>query len=404
MSKLAFTTDRQLRLAKPRAKDYRLGCGERLFLRITPTGFKYWQIRYYKPDGLEALHQFGSYPKISLVEARRLRDEIVPNLLAGLPSPQALARSALTEKSQQAQTEAARTMSFDACAAKYIVAKQPEWKNAKHAQQWANTIRHYASPVFGQVSVALVNRDHVLACLEPIWLTKNETASRLRGRIEAVLDWAKAKDMRSGENPAMWKGGLQNLLAAPAKTQKTVSHPFLSYAKLPAFLQQLRPMEIQSALALEFLILTATRTSETLNACWSELKDDVWVIPAERMKMGIEHRIPLSDPALALLARQPKTGPYIFTNAMFGDKPLSNMAMAMLLRRMEMPDITVHGFRTTFRVWCAEQTSYPKDVCERALSHQLVDKVEAAYMRSDFLERRRSLMADWGRFCELMLI
>ena len=399
MSKLAFATDRQLRLAKPKIKDYRIGCGERLFLRITPTGFKYWQIRFYKPSGAEALHQFGSYPKLSLVEARQHRDEIMPSLLAGHFAAQAGSRGTSVSGDAVASIETARTLSFDTCAEKYIAAKQPEWKNAKHAQQWANTLGQYASPVFGKLAVSAITRQHVLACLEPIWLTKNETASRLRGRIEAVLDWAKARDMRAGENPAAWKGGLQNLLAAPSKTQKRKSHPFLPYAEVPAFMQRLKQMDGQSALALQFLILTATRTTETTDSQWSELQGDVWVIPAQRMKKAIEHRIPLSEPALALLASLPRRGPYLFPRDPIGEKPLSNMAMAMLLRRMGMDKITVHGFRSSFRMWSAEKTSYPKDVCERALSHQLVDKVEAAYMRSDFLDLRRALMRDWGGFC-----
>ena len=403
MSKLAFATDRQLRLAKPKLSDYRIGCGERLFLRITPTGFKYWQIRYYKPNGSESLYQFGSYPKLSLVEARKHRDDIMPSLLAGIFTPQSASGgnsgSVGAVGSKDATTD---TLSFNTCAEKYIAAKQPEWKNAKHAQQWANTLGQYASPVFGKLAVSAINRQHVLACLEPIWLTKNETASRLRGRIEAVLDWAKARDMRSGENPAAWKGGLQNLLAAPSRTQKTKSHPFLPYAEVPAFMQRLKHMDGQSALALQFLILTASRTTETTDAQWSELQGDVWVIPEDRMKKGIEHRIPLSEPALALLATLPRSGLYMFPRDALGEKPLSNMAMAMLLRRMGMDKITVHGFRTSFRMWSAEKTNYPKDVCERALSHQLVDKVEAAYMRSDFLELRRGLMRDWGGFCAVI--
>ena len=400
MSKLAFATDRQLRLAKPKVKDYRIGCGERLFLRITPTGFKYWQTRFYKPNGSESLHQFGIYPKLSLVEARKHRDEIMPSLLADLPTSQSVSRGKTISGDAVGSKDIATTLSFDACAEKYIAAKQPEWKNAKHAQQWANTLGQYASPVFGKLAVSAITRQHVLACLEPIWLTKNETASRLRGRIEAVLDWAKARDMRSGENPAAWKGGLQNLLAAPSKTQKTKSHPFLPYTEVPAFMQRLNQMDGQSALALRFLILTATRTTETTDAQWSELQGDVWVIPSDRMKKAIEHRIPLSEPALALLASLTRQGPYLFPRDPIGEKPLSNMAMAMLLRRMGMDQITVHGFRSSFRMWSAEKTSYPKDVCERALSHQLVDKVEAAYMRSDFLELRRGLMRDWGGFCE----
>ena len=291
-------------------------------------------------------------------------------------------------------------LTFDQCAAAYIEAKRHEWKNQKHAQQWTNTVMQHASPVFGKHLVQTITRDDVLKCLEPIWLTSNETASRLRGRIESILDWAKAKDLRHGDNPAAWRGGLQNLLSAPSKTQKIVNHPSLPYTELPAFMRRLQTTNGESASALIFLILTATRTSEVLNASWAEINDGVWAIPAGRMKAGREHRVPLSPAALELLDWRPKTGPFVFTNALLGDRPMSNMSMAMLLRRADMGHVTVHGFRSTFRNWAAECTSYPREVCEHALAHQLPDKVEAAYLRSDLLARRRALMGDWGVFCQ----
>ena len=401
--KLAFATDRQLRSAKPRATDYRIGCGGQLYLRITPTGFKYWQVRFYKSNGKESLHQFASYPHTSLLQARAQLALMLPELLAGRRAPAVLARRA-----EQA------ALSFDDCAARFIEAKRHEWKNAKHAQQWQNTLKQYASPVFGSQPVASLTRDDVLRCLEPIWLSRNETASRLRGRIESVVDWAKAKDLFAGDNPAAWKGGLQNLLSAPSRTQKVVNHPSLPYAQLPDFFSQLRSMPGVSALALQFLILTACRTSEVLGAAWEEfsqlpksVEDEpaqaVWTIPEERMKAGKEHRVPLSGAAVKLLSDCRRVGPLVFSNAISGDKPMSNMALAMLLRRaitdFKSDPITVHGFRSTFRNWAAEQTSYPRDVCEHALAHQIPDKVEAAYLRSDLLDKRRTLMEDWAQFC-----
>ena len=218
MPKLAFATDRQLRSAKPRATDYRIGCGGQLYLRITPTGFKYWQVRFYKPNGKESLHQFASYPQTSLLEARARLSLILPELLAGRPSPAVIALRA--ERA---------ALSFDDCAARFIEAKRHEWKNAKHAQQWQNTLSQYASPVFGHQPIGSLTRDDVLRCLEPIWLTRNETASRLRGRIESVVDWAKAKALFAGDNPAAWKGGLQNLLATDRKsTRLNSSHALTS--------------------------------------------------------------------------------------------------------------------------------------------------------------------------------
>ncbi len=405
MPKLAFTTDRQLRSAKPRDRDYRIGCGGQLYLRITPTGFKYWQTRFYKSNGKESLHQFASYPQTSLLEARAQLALVLPQLLAGRPAPAIAIR--------QAERAA---LTFDDCAAKYIEAKRHEWKNAKHAQQWQNTLSQYASPVFGDRSIASLTREDVLRCLEPIWLTRNETASRLRGRIESVVDWAKAKNLYAGDNPATWKGGLQNLLAAPSKTQKVVNHPSLPYAQLPDFFRKLQSMPGVSAVALQFLILTAGRTNEVMGATWAEmsrlpksessedkLAHAIWTIPQARMKGGKEHRVPLSGAAVKVLETCRRAGPYVFSNAISGDKPMSNMALAMLLRRAitdpKADPITVHGFRSTFRNWAAEQTSYPREVCEHALAHQLPDKVEAAYLRSDLLDKRRALMQDWAGFC-----
>ena len=406
MPKLAFATDRQLRSAKPRDSDYRIGCGNQLYLRITPTGNKYWQVRFYKPSGKEGLHQFAAYPKTSLLEARAQLTLLLADLLAGRPSSIVIAK-------QVAQS----ALSFNDCAARFIQAKRHEWKNAKHAQQWHNTLTQYASPIFGSRPIASLTRDDVLRCLEPIWLTRNETASRLRGRIESVVDWAKAKDLFAGDNPAAWKGGLQNLLAAPSKTQKVVNHPSLPYAELPSFFKKLQGMPGVGAVALQFLILTGCRTNEVLGASWVEMSDQskpgkseadtsaqkVWTIPQERMKAGREHRVPLSDAALELLGSCRRTGPYVFSNAISGDKAMSNMALAMVLRHAvsdpKAAPITVHGFRSTFRNWAAEQTSYPREVCEHALAHQLPDKVEAAYLRSDLLDKRRSLMADWAGFC-----
>ena len=403
MPKLAFATDRQLRSAKPKSTDYRIGCGSQLYLRITPTGFKYWQTRFYKPNGKESLHQFASYPQTSLLEARAQLALLLPELLAGRPSPTAVAK----------QTERA-ALSFDECAARYIEAKRHEWKNAKHAQQWKNTLAQHASPAFGRLPIASLTRDDVLQCLEPIWLTRNETASRLRGRIESVVDWAKAKGLFIGDNPGVWKGGLQNLLAAPSKAQKVTHHPSMRYQQLPAFYKQLQSMPGVGAVALQFLILTACRTNEVLGARWSEISEPsrivgdqangaVWTVPQERMKAGREHRVPLSSAAIQLLYACRRAGPYVFSNTADGEKAMSNMALAMLLRRAvtapTAEPVTVHGFRATFRNWAAEQTIYPREVCEHALAHELPDKVEAAYLRSDLLDKRRALMSDWADFC-----
>jgi len=259
----------------------------------------------------------------------------------------------------------------------------------------------------GKLSVQAIDTAIVLKALEPIWTTKPETASRLRGRIEAVLDWAKVRGYRSGENPARWRGHLDKLLPARSKVRKVEHHAALPYAALPGFLARLRDQEGVAARALEFAILTAARTSETLGARWSEfdLLDKIWTVPGARMKHGNEHRVPLSARALMILQemqalRFDGTGQdvYVFPGLRAG-KPLSNMAFLMLLRRMGRNDLTIHGFRSTFRDWCAERTSFPAEVAELALAHTVSDKTIAAYNRSDLLDRRRRLMQEWSTFC-----
>ena len=241
-----------------------------------------------------------------------------------------------------------------------------------------------------------------MAVLQPIWATKTETATRVRSRIEAVLDWARVAGHREGENPARWRGHLSNLLAARAKVQKVRHHPALPYAELPGFVATLKSQVGMSPIALQFLILTATRTSEALKACWAEfdMDEDLWIIPADRMKAGREHRVPLSAEAKTLLLglEAKKLGEAVFPG-MRADAPLSNMALLTLLRRMNRSDLTAHGFRSTFRDWAAEQTDAPREVAEMALAHVVSDKVEAAYRRSDLMEKRRSLMHEWGAFC-----
>ncbi len=245
-----------------------------------------------------------------------------------------------------------------------------------------------------------MNVDDVKAALLPIWQSKPETASRVRGRIEAVLDFAKAHIYRQGENPARWKGGLEFILPPVSKVRRVKHHAALPYAEVPAFLMALGGREGVAALALRFLILTATRTGEALGARWDEIDLDVatWKIPASRMKAGREHRMPLSDEAVALLKALPRAGDYVFPGQRLR-KPLSNMALLQALRRMNRGDLTAHGFRSSFRDWAAERTNYPREVIEASLAHTIGSKVEAAYLRSDLIEKRRGLMAEWGRWC-----
>ncbi|MER8698979.1 integrase arm-type DNA-binding domain-containing protein [Mesorhizobium sp. M1273] len=301
------------------------------------------------------------------------------------------------------RAEDAKRVTFKQASERYIAAHSAGWKNAKHAEQWRNTLATYAWPVIGDLPVAKVDTAHVMQILEPIWTTKTETATRVRGRVELVLDWAKARHYRSGDNPARWRGHLDKLLPARSKVAKVEHHAAMPYADLPAFMSQLRSMGTNSARALEFTILTAVRTGEAIGVMESEVDfaNKLWTIPAVRMKASRPHRVPLSDRAIEILKSVPREAdsPYLFPGARTG-RPLSNMAMLELLRGMEgMEGLTVHGFRSTFRDWAAESSNFPREIAEAALAHVLSDKTEAAYQRGDMLEKRRRLMNAWAGYC-----
>jgi integrase len=307
-----------------------------------------------------------------------------------------------------AQQTAILAMTFRAVTNAYLAAHEAGWRNPKHRAQWRATLKTYVFPHFGELPVADVNTGHVMAALEPIWREKAETASRLRGRIEAVLDYAAARGWRTGENPARWRGHIANLLPRRSKIARVEHHAALPWQDISAFLIDLRSRDGLGARALEFAILTAARTGEVLGARWSEINLDeaVWTVPAKRMKAGQEHRVPLSDAALAIVrallplrpADDAEGKAFVFPGAR-RSRPLSGMAMLMLLRRMGRADLTAHGFRSTFRDWAAECTGYAREVAEAALAHTLRDKVEAAYRRGDLFEKRRRLMDDWAAFC-----
>lgn len=284
-------------------------------------------------------------------------------------------------------------LTFRQCAEQMLAAHEDSWKNEKHRAQWRSTLETYAYPVFGDVQVSAVDKAHVLRVLEPIWREKAETASRLRGRIERVLDWATARDFRTGDNPARWRGHLDKLLPAVSKARRVKHHAALPYRDVPAFLVELRDRDGLSARALEFLILTASRTGEVLGAKRSEFDLDagVWVVPADRMKASREHRVPLSDACVALLRPLLAKGEEPFE--------LSNMALLVLLRRMKRDGLTVHGFRSSFKDWAAECTTFENIVSEAALAHVIGDKTEAAYRRGDLFDKRAELMSAWAAFC-----
>ena len=342
----------------------------------------------------------GPYPTIGLAEARGKANDCRRQLLDGIDPIEA--RNA---ERQARQLAAASMMTFDECAKAYIASHRAGWKNAKHADQWENTLRDYVSPVFGSVSVANVDTGLVMRALERdnLWTAKAETASRLRGRIENILSWATVRGYRSGDNPARWKGHLEELLPHKSKVARTEHHAALPYSEIGAFFATLREQEGLAAKALEFTILTAARTGEVIGAKWEEIDfaEKVWTVPAERMKAKKEHRAPLCARALAILEElhhESEDG-FLFPGRSEGSA-LSNMAMLQLLRRMGCGDLTVHGFRSTFRDWAAERTNYPREVAEMALAHTVSDKVEAAYRRGDLFDKRRRMMEEWLRFCE----
>jgi integrase len=370
--------------------------GGGLYLQIAQGGSKSWLYRY-KVGSKDRWHGLGPLHTISLAQARERAADARRVRLDGHDPIEAKRASRAA-----ARLHAAKAISFETAAQAYIESHSNGWKNAKHAAQWTATLATYACPVFGSVPVAIVDTGLIMRALEPIWATKPETASRLRGRIESVLDWAKVRGYRTGENPARWKGHLDHLLAPRAKVRKVEHHAALPYSELGTFMVDLRQREAVAARALEFLILTVARSSETLNARWDEvdLANRMWTIPPDRMKASREHRVPLSDAAIAVLdlMKVHRQSEHIFPGQRWG-RALSNMAMLVLLRRMGRGDLTAHGFRSSFRDWCAERTNVPSEVAEMALAHAVGSKVEAAYRRGDLLDKRRQLMDNWSEYC-----
>jgi integrase len=384
------------------------GDGGGLFLQVSPGGAKSWVFRFKERGRLREMG-LGPIHTVSLAEARQKALECRKVRLDGRDPIEARRAECV-----QVRLDAAKAMTFAACAERYIAAHKVAWKNDKHAAQWPATLGTYVYPVFGSLPVQAVDVGLVMKALEPIWQGKPETASRLRGRIEAVLDWAKVRGYRNGENPARWRGHLDHLLPAPSKaksakrrvTGKGEHYAAMPFDLVPEFVAKLRAREAVAARALEFTILTAKRTTEVIGARGREfsLTDRVWTIPAGRMKGEREHRVPLSPAAVAVLEKMgvdPVAHPdrYAFPGAK-PDHPLSDMAMLNLLQhRMGHPEVTVHGFRSSLRDWGAERTNFPNEVLEMALAHVIDDKTEAAYRRGDLFQKRRQLAEAWAKFC-----
>lgn len=370
-----------------------------LYLQVTPTGAATWVLRTMIGSKRRAMG-LGGFPAVTLAGAREKARE------ARLQVEQGVDPILARQKARNAlRDEQARALTFDEAVRQCFDAKSDEWRNPKHRAQWKATLDTYASPFFGKMLVADVEQRHVLAALEPIWRSKTETATRVRGRIETVLDWARVRGYREGENPARWKGHLDTLLPKPSKIAKVEHHPALDANGTADFVMALRQINGMGARALEFAILTAARSGEVRGARWPEIDLDagVWVVPAERMKGHREHRVPLSPQAIRLLKSLPtlEGSDLVFHAARGG--VLSDMTLTAVMRRMEVNAVP-HGFRSTFRDWVAERTNYPRELAEKALAHALESSVEAAYQRGDMFARRAHMMAAWAKFCETPVI
>jgi len=370
--------------------------GGGLYLRISESGTKGWIFRFGENG---RLHDMGLGPAhtISLARARELARECRELRLQGI-DPVAHRRASLAAR----RASEARAMTFKQCAEAYMASHEDAWRNARHREQWRRSLMMYVYPVFGELSVAAIDIGLVMKVIEPLWKTKTETGSRVRGRIESILDWARIRGFRSGENPARWRGHLDHLLPARSKLRRVKHFAALPYAEIGGFMAALRQQTSMGARALEFTILAAARTGEIIGATWDEidLAARTWTIPGSRMKGGKEHKVPLSAAATAVLKDMAaiRHSEFVFPGAR-GGRPLSAMAMAMSLRRMRRDDLTTHGFRSTFRDWASERTSFPREVAEMALAHAIPSAVEAAYRRGDLFEKRRRLMEAWADFC-----
>lgn len=364
-----------------------------LYLHVNARGARSWILRVVVGDKRRDMG-LGGYPDIGVADARQKAREARLKIEHGV-DPILLRKQAKSELMALQATD----KTFEQAAGEYIKIHADSWSNNKHRKQWESTLAAYAFPVVGKLSLRHIRQEHILKILEPIWATKTETATRVRGRMESILDWAKVKGLRSGENPAAWKGHLDHMLPAPTRLKKVEHLTAVPVREMPDFMIKLRQAAGTAAQALEFLILTAARSGEVRGITWQEvsLEDALWVVPAERMKMKREHRVPLSDRAVAILKSQPRIdeNPLVFP-APRGSQ-MSDATMSAVLKRMGI-DATVHGFRSSFRDWCGDYTNYPRDLAEQCLAHGADDPVEAAYRRGDALERRREIMNEWSKF------
>jgi integrase len=369
--------------------------GGNLYLRIAPGGSKGWIFRFAR-DGKTRDAGLGPYPAVNLVKAREMAAECRRLVVAGVDPI-----DARKEQREAIRLASAKATTFEQCAKAFIASHEAGWRNSVHRSQWSKTLSTYVFPVMGDLPVEAIDTTIVLKALEPIWTEKPETASRVRGRIESVLNWAKVRGYRNGENPAAWRGHLDHLLPSKRKVRQVAHHAAMPYREVGWLMAKLREERTTAARAVEFMILTASRRGETLGARWEEmdLGQRMWIIPAGRMKAGREHRVPLSAPAVAILEEMAtfRLNEFVFPGTKQG-RSLSRSTPERLFGRMRLV-ATSHGFRSSFRDWAAEMTSFPREAAELALAHSVGDSVERAYQRGDLLEKRRKLMDAWAAFC-----
>lgn len=383
-------------LAVGRLKDpgmHAVGGVSGLYLQIAPGGTKSWILRATIGSKRREMG-LGAFPEVPLAIARDKARAARAKVELGVDPILARQRAASALRAEQA-----KALTFADAARQFVTDKGDQWRNAKHRAQWTATLETYAGPIIGKVQVSDVSQAHVLSILRPIWTNKTETATRVRGRIEQVLDWARVRGYREGENPARWRGHLDKLLPAPTKVAKVSHHPALPVDAMPGFMSNLRKRGGVAARALEFLVLTASRSGEIRGARWSEfdIPGKTWTVPKERMKAGVEHRVPLSPQALQLLDSVPRVDGNDLVFAAPRGGVLSDMSLTAVTRRMEVEAVP-HGMRSSFRDWAAEHTNYPREVCEMALAHAIENKVEAAYRRGDLFNKRAEMMAAWAGF------
>jgi integrase len=390
-------TVRNVETAK--AGQYADGGGYGLWLKVSKSGSRRWFVRYVSPcNGKRREMTLGSFPIITLSAARQAAIDAHRLVAAGIDP---------IENRDSKRLTASSTLTFTQTAARYIRIHRRGWRNKKHARQWVSTLKKYARPVIGNNPINQISTDDVIKIVSPIWLTKNETAKRVQSRIENIIDFATAYKWRSGENPARWRGHLDKLLVKPGKLSEKNHHPSMPYSEVSTFFVNLSQIKGIAAKALHFLILTATRTSETLNASWSEIdiNNAVWIIPASRMKAKRDHRIPLSEAAIEILKNIPRIEgeDWVFLGGRV-NRPLSSMALLMTMRRLgygvngKYGNYVPHGFRSTFRDWCGEVSNFPTAIAEAALAHVIGNKTEAAYARGDLFDKRCNMMSEWAFF------